>query len=283
MGQETVTYLSNLIIVTILACLITHYWLRQGRSTAMFYWMLSAWIMALADILFAARPDLPYWIGRIVPTLLVTVGHAGLLLGARKTATLTNRWYVVPAAILLHGAGLIYFLAQDSHSQWRMVFNGVIWAAFSVASYFGLRKASRAFWHSLVAPANAFLLHGIFHCFRVALATLCAVNGWTQTQLWLQTVSDFEVSFFMVALFVGLLVANLQVRNQELSTALAEVQTLTGLLPICAWCKKVRNDEGYWQKVEDYLASRSGLKFTHGICSDCYKEQSPKSMKCTSV
>jgi len=58
---------------------------------------------------------------------------------------------------------------------------------------------------------------------------------------------------------------------------------LTGLLPICAWCKKVRNDEGYWQKVEDYLASRSGLKFTHGICSDCYKEQSPKSMKCTSV
>ena len=283
MGQETVTYLSNLIIVTILACLITHYWLRQGRSAAMLYWMLSAWVMALADILFAARPDLPHWVGRIFPTLLVTVGHAGLLLGARKTATLTSRWPVVVVAILLHGVGLIYFLAQDQPSRWRMVFNGVIWAALSVASYLALRKAPRAFWFPLVAPANAFLAHGIFHCLRLGLATLCAVYGWTQVQFWLQAVSDFEVSFFMVALFVGLLVSNLQLRNQELSSALAEVQTLTGLLPICAWCKKVRDDDGYWQKVEDYLSSRSGLKFTHGICSDCFRQERAKGMQCSKV
>jgi hypothetical protein len=164
-----------------------------------------------------------------------------------------------------------------------MVFNGVIWAAFSVASYYALRKAPRAFWGPLVAPANAFLLHGVFHCFRLGLAVLCAVYDWTEVQFWLQAVSDFEVSFFMVALFVGLLVSNLQMRNEELSNALAEVQTLTGLLPICAWCKKVRDDDGYWQKVEDYLSTRSGLKFTHGICTDCFKEQKPKTMKCTST
>jgi hypothetical protein len=282
MSQETVTYLSNLIIVTILACLITHYWMRQGKSAAMGYWMLAAWTMALADVLFAARPELPHWVGRMAPTLLVTVGHAGLLLGARKTAALSTRWLVIAGAIVLHGAGLVCFLAQDQPSRWRMVFNGVIWAAFSVASYWSLRKAPRVFWLSLVAPANAFLLHGVFHCLRLVLATLCAVYGWPQVQFWLQAVSDFEVSFFMVALFVGLLVANLQLRNQELSNALAEVQTLTGLLPICAWCKKVRDDDGYWQRVEDYLATRSGLKFTHGICTDCYNEQKPKAMKCTS-
>ena len=164
-----------------------------------------------------------------------------------------------------------------------MVFNGVVWMALSMGSYLALRKAPKAFWFSLVAPANAFLLHTVFHGFRLVLATLCVVNGWTQVQFWLQAVSDFEVSFFMVALFVGILVANLQLRNEELSNALAEVQTLTGLLPICAWCKKVRDDDGYWQKVEDYLAARSGLKFTHGICSDCFKEQRPQAMKCTIV
>jgi len=283
MGQETVTYLSNIVIVTILACLITHYWLRQGRSAAMGFWMLSAWVMVMADALFAARPELPYWVGRVAPTLLVTVGQAGLFFGARKTAGLSTRWAIVAAVILFHGAGLLYYLMQDEHSRWRMVFNGVIWATLSVASYFSLRKAPRAFWFSLVAPANAFLAHGIFHCFRLILATLCAVNGWTQVQFWLQAVSDFEVSFFMVALFVGLLVANLQMRNEELSHALAEVQTLTGLLPICAWCKKVRDDDGYWQKVEDYLTARSGLKFTHGICTDCFQEQRPNPMKCTSI
>ncbi len=283
MSQETVTYLSNIVICTILACLITHYWLRQGRSAAMGFWMLSAWIMVVADTLFAARPGLPYWVGRIVPTLLVTVGHAGLFLGARKTASLSTGWAIVSGAVVFHGLGLVYYLVLDQPSRWRMVFNGVIWATFSVASYLALRKAPKAFWFSLVAPANAFLLHGIFHCFRVVLATLCVVNGWTQVQAGLQAVSDFEVSFFMVALFVGILVANLQVRNEELSIALAEVQTLTGLLPICAWCKKVRDDDGYWQRVEDYLAVRSGLKFTHGICTDCFQEQRHKSMKCESV
>jgi len=283
MGQETVTYLSNLIIVTILACLITHYWLRQGRSAAMRYWMLAAWIMTLADILFAARPELPRWVGRIAPTLLVTVGHAGLLLGARKTAALSSKWSVMAAIVLFHAAGLVYFLGQDQPSRWRMVFNGTIWAVLSLASYLSLRKAPRAFWFSLVAPANAFLAHGAFHCFRLGLATLSAVHGWSEVSFWLQAISDFEVSFFMVALFVGLLVANLQMRNEELSNALTEVQTLSGLLPICAWCKKVRDDDGYWQKVEDYLSSRSKLRFTHGICSDCYNEQKPKQMKCTST
>jgi hypothetical protein len=51
--------------------------------------------------------------------------------------------------------------------------------------------------------------------------------------------------------------------------AQAEVQTLSGLLPICAWCKKVRDDDGYWQQLEDYFSRRSGLKFTHGVCVDC--------------
>ena len=49
---------------------------------------------------------------------------------------------------------------------------------------------------------------------------------------------------------------------------LAEIQTLSGLVPICSHCKKVRDDEGYWKRVEDYLA-RTGARVSHGICPDC--------------
>lgn len=283
MEQATVIYLTNIVIICILASMISQYWLRQGRSTAMFFWMISAWILALADVFFATRPILPNWAGRLVPTLLVTIGHAGLLLGARKTAGLQTRWWTLATAILLHGVGLTYFLFNSGHSQWRMVFNGIVWASFSIASCVSLRQGPKVFCASLFSPCRAFFLHGLFHCFRLIFATLCAMKGWTEAAAWLQVVSDFEVSFFMVALFVGLLMANLQMRNQELSNALAEVQTLNGLLPICAWCKKVRDDDGYWQRVEDYLTSRSQLKFTHGICTDCYNEQRPKKKQCTSV
>lgn len=281
MEQETIIYLTNIVIICILASMITQYWLRQGRGTAMFFWMLSAWILALADVLFAVRPVLPYWVARTLPTVLVTVGHAGLLLAARETAGLKTRWWTVALAATVHAAGLLWFLANAPQSSWRTAFNGVVWAAFSLASSYSLRQGAKVFSESIFSPCRAFFWHGVFHCFRIVFASLCAVLGWDHAAAWLQVVSDYEVSFFMVALFVSLLTANLQLRNQELSTALAEVHTLTGLLPICAWCKKVRNDDGYWQKVEDYLTTRSQIKFTHGICTDCFNEQRPPKHECT--
>jgi tetratricopeptide (TPR) repeat protein len=63
--------------------------------------------------------------------------------------------------------------------------------------------------------------------------------------------------------------ADLQAANHELRTALSEVRTLKGLIPICANCKKVRDDLGYWESVESYVTSRSDALFTHGICATC--------------
>jgi tetratricopeptide (TPR) repeat protein len=57
--------------------------------------------------------------------------------------------------------------------------------------------------------------------------------------------------------------------NEELRVALSEVRTLKGLIPICASCKKVRHDEGYWEAVETYITQRSDALFSHGICADC--------------
>lgn len=59
---------------------------------------------------------------------------------------------------------------------------------------------------------------------------------------------------------------------QELQIALENIKTLRGLLPICAYCKKIRNDQGYWEQVETYIKSHSLADFTHGICPDCMKK-----------
>ena len=60
--------------------------------------------------------------------------------------------------------------------------------------------------------------------------------------------------------------------NRELRVALSEVRTLEGLIPICARCKKVRDEGGYWESVETYIASRSDALFSHGICNECGQE-----------
>jgi len=55
----------------------------------------------------------------------------------------------------------------------------------------------------------------------------------------------------------------------ELEDALGRVKTLTGLLPMCSWCKKVRDDQGYWKAVEAYIHEHSNAEVTHGICPEC--------------
>jgi CheY-like chemotaxis protein len=63
---------------------------------------------------------------------------------------------------------------------------------------------------------------------------------------------------------------------QALQKALANVKALSGLLPICAGCKKIRDDKGYWSQVECYIQEHSEAKFTHGLCPDCIKKWYPE-------
>jgi YesN/AraC family two-component response regulator len=56
---------------------------------------------------------------------------------------------------------------------------------------------------------------------------------------------------------------------QQLRDALAQVKVLSGLLPICAACKRIRNDQGYWGEVETYIEAHSSVQFSHGICPEC--------------
>jgi sigma-B regulation protein RsbU (phosphoserine phosphatase) len=63
--------------------------------------------------------------------------------------------------------------------------------------------------------------------------------------------------------------------NEELQQALKEVKVLRGLIPICASCKKIRNDGGFWQQLEEYLGEHSEAEFSHGLCQPCIKKLYP--------
>jgi len=66
---------------------------------------------------------------------------------------------------------------------------------------------------------------------------------------------------------------------EDLQEAVAEVKTLSGLLPICASCKKIRDDKGYWTQIESYIRDHSEAEFSHGICPECAKKLYPEFYK----
>jgi sigma-B regulation protein RsbU (phosphoserine phosphatase) len=67
--------------------------------------------------------------------------------------------------------------------------------------------------------------------------------------------------------------AALLARVAELNKALKDIQTLGGLLPICSYCKKIRNDQNYWEQVESYIAKHARVQFSHGLCPTCFQTQ----------
>jgi len=85
----------------------------------------------------------------------------------------------------------------------------------------------------------------------------------------------FDPRELRARLHVGVRIVQLQralmERFQELEDALKRVKQLQGLLPICSYCKKIRNDRNYWEQVDAYITSHSEAQFSHGICPDCYE------------
>jgi len=82
---------------------------------------------------------------------------------------------------------------------------------------------------------------------------------------------DFVSKPFDLAEVLARVYNMLEVRllHTELQKALESVKLLSGLLPICMWCKKIRDDQGYWNAIEQYISQHSEAEFTHGICPDC--------------
>jgi phosphoserine phosphatase RsbU/P len=86
----------------------------------------------------------------------------------------------------------------------------------------------------------------------------------------------FDFDELRARVLVGRRVVELQMglaeRVRDLEEALTKVKQLQGLVPICSYCKKIRNDQNYWQQIEYYISEHSEAQFSHGICPDCFEE-----------
>ncbi len=95
-------------------------------------------------------------------------------------------------------------------------------------------------------------------------------------------VKPFDYDELQARLQTGVQVVSLQLelgeRVKELQAALDQVKHLQGLLPICAYCKKIRDDQNYWHAVENYLTANADVHFSHGICPDCYQKVAKSEM-----
>jgi hypothetical protein len=91
-----------------------------------------------------------------------------------------------------------------------------------------------------------------------------------------QSLSIMAFTIGTIGIYVGLIIMNSQRVEADLHSAQNDIKTLKGFIPICARCKKVRDDEGFWNQIESYISKHSEAQFSHGICPECAKELYPE-------
>lgn len=152
----------------------------------------------------------------------------------------------------------LVFPAEDRIALWQVVEEEIKSGRFARA----LRQDASAFVQSeSLHDGEQALLHPLKLSTQV-LGMFCGI---------LNRESVPQVAFSVLSLLLGESTdAMATVRStRELSS---QIDVLDGLLPFCAWCKKVRNDQGYWEQIERYIAQNSRTSVTHGVCPDCRKK-----------
>jgi hypothetical protein len=165
---------------------------------------------------------------------------------------------------LLAGFGVIAIIVRAGPPENHFYYAGLMLVCAFVYTYARLRFiiASATAWTIVLGYeiAGAWIHNASGGSFISNTSFLVALNGIGMTAAY--SMERYQrVDYFQRRLILR--------QTKELRQALADVNVLSGLLPTCAWCKKIRDDQGYWNQIEDYVSRHSAAVFSHGICPDC--------------
>lgn len=277
MDVRTLFIFSTLVLcVNALAIHLTSFRVKTYRGFG--YWTGFFALLAVAQVLLALRglvPDLFSIVcGNLAAVTAVCLYAEGMYLFHELEGRSPNRVMIPIGALLI--AGIVYFTYVEPNFSKRVVFSmaGIALLLWTLAHR--LVKAGRA-WRNLPEAVNflTLVLFGLFGFVRALNSLLNPVvdlfdEGWTLSAF------IIVLTLFSILNLVSCVFLNQERTNRDLLTALEEVKALSGLIPICAGCKKIRDDSGYWNQLEGYLAERTGARFSHGLCPDCALEYYPE-------
>ena len=127
-----------------------------------------------------------------------------------------------------------------------------------------LRQSSEVFFH--FGPPDS-QERGVLHVLKISSQVVGMFGALLERDL----PHSNEIHFSLLSVLLGSS-ADALATLRKTAQLTSQIETLSGMLPLCAWCKKIRNDKGYWEQIEKYISVRSSASFTHGVCPECQKK-----------
>ncbi len=284
-------FICNLAISVLLGVALLFFRYKQKTYPGFGLWVASTFFVAagyFSSLLRLAGPEfLSIALNNLFFTLTALFRLAGVV-RFLKDRRIHRAWYFVVPLSELTAISYLY-LAVDWFAM-RVLILSLLLTSIAVAMayvFFKHRMAGSA----LLYRGMGWLCLSFGAIFMIRAVTLFSARTSDMftpqigQQLYLLAIVLIEIAWSM-----GFLMMNSKRMEDELRASqdtlthtvskleksLAEIKTLSGLLPICAHCKKVRNDQGYWQQIEVYVTEHSSADFSHGICPDCARKLYPE-------
>jgi cytochrome bd-type quinol oxidase subunit 2 len=279
----------NVVIIFFVAIALIIYWKEQKTYFGFGMWVLAAILAVLGYAFLIPRGIIPVWVsilGNNALFVLVVLCRLDGILRFLNDRKLHKIYYAVPVPVVAFSA---YYYFVDDWIAMRTLVLGIAFFPICLASFWLLLKYAPKYQKRFYRLA-AFLV--IVFGFTILLR---GVIWLADPQGDIFRASFFQVFYFLLIMLneagIGMLFLMMNSQRTEaklidaqnelhatvsdLETALSEIKTLSGLLPICASCKKIRDDKGYWNQIESYIRTHSSAEFSHSICPDCIKKLYP--------
>ncbi|MFC1885140.1 hypothetical protein ACFL2O_10250 [Thermodesulfobacteriota bacterium] len=270
---RTLSALTSFVNLTI--CVIMLYVYRTRKTYQGFsQWVYSALLLFIGMFLLSMRHLLPELVTVIIANTLIACFFVLLLQGIhiffQKKIPL---WYYVAPIVLTALFFTYYTYISPNISARIIVITFLGFACYALAAY-SVHIETRKMPYGLnILLIITLALQALYFLFRI-IYTLLVETGIQDfmTSSTVQSIAFLVPIVGNIALFVGLIILNSQRVESDLVEAKSEIKQLTGILPICSYCKKIRDDQGYYEQIESYMRKHSGVDFSHTICPECMEK-----------
>lgn len=278
------------IVSSFMAVTMVFFQVRQKRYSGLGHWTAGTIAIALGHLAIALRGLIPDFPSIIAANIAYPLGTVLYLDGMRRflnLSALSPAWYALPA-VCAAICSYLYFGQDDT--ALRALTVSVVMAiphlATAILVFRHMRK-ERLLFYPIIA---------VEICLASALIVARGIWVMTLPNFVLLLESPIQHGFFITTTVMQIMVTlsfimlnserlekellaadeDSKARVEQLEKAMAEVKTLSGLLPICASCKRICDDKGSWHQIEEYISDRSEADFSHGICPECAKKLYPE-------
>lgn len=267
---RTISFTAGLVSVS-LSIGMLYLYLSHKTYRGFFIWTVGAIVSGAGAVLLSARGYLPDFATIVVANTLILLFNILIVCGLRRFYDKKGKYWLDSGLLILFVGLFIFFTYYKPFIEARIIIICVYFVYYSLIACIEILKHQKEI--RLNFLLTVLLLVFVWNIFRI-LSTSVGPKG---MKTFMNAGLIHAIAFIVlissqILKVIGLLLANHQRLEVDLTDAQTEITALSGIIPICSYCKNIRDDKGYWEQVEAYIVRHTQAQFTHGMCPDCSEQ-----------